>query len=228
MCLRWILPPPAVLTYALTFGLHPSLSLLLAIHNTASHSLLRETPLTGSEYLFSSSIRLAHPSRVLIGLRRPKLFSRMLFPQSSPADIPFLTPNPGSSARSHTRWADCPPNDVFPSVASGYVVPHPTLGTLVPSRPLQRLFQIADLCSLVDPKPHPGPIPEEVSEKLHPCPARNVGRSGLSVMMEREGEKLLEGARGLAHRAPHGDWDIVHRTGIGTPCTARERAVLCA
>jgi hypothetical protein len=35
-------------------------------------------------------------------------------------------------------------------------------------------------------------------------------------------------ARGLAHRAPHGDWDIVHRTGIGTPCTARERGVLCA
>jgi hypothetical protein len=32
---------------------------------------------------------------------------------------------------------------------------------------------------------------------------------------------LLEGARGLAHRAPHGDWHTVHRTGIGTSCTAR-------
>jgi hypothetical protein len=34
---------------------------------------------------------------------------------------------------------------------------------------------------------------------------------------------LLEGARGLAHRAPHGDWHTVHRTGIGTPCTARRQ-----
>jgi hypothetical protein len=32
---------------------------------------------------------------------------------------------------------------------------------------------------------------------------------------------LLEGARGLGHRAAHGDWDTVQRTGIGTPCSAR-------
>jgi hypothetical protein len=30
---------------------------------------------------------------------------------------------------------------------------------------------------------------------------------------------LLEGARGLGLRAPHGDWDTVQRTGIGTPCS---------
>ena len=41
---------------------------------------------------------------------------------------------------------------------------------------------------------------------------------GLSLIGD---PSLLEGARGLAHRAPHGDWHTVHRTGIGTSCTAR-------
>jgi hypothetical protein len=47
--------------------------------------------------------------------------------------------------------------------------------------------------------------------------ARSLQRKGCSP----DRSTLLEGARGLAHRAPHGDWDTVHRTGIGTSCTAR-------
>jgi hypothetical protein len=56
-----------------------------------------------------------------------------------------------------------------------------------------------------------------------PSPAWSPGSlSELHIAASNSGpSRLLEGARGLAHRAPHGDWHTVHRTGIGTSCTAR-------